>query len=402
MSERLETWLEGHHVGQFIFDENTVTFVYDGDAPSTPISLSLPRDRPAVRNAARNFLENLLPENQQIKARMVTAFGAKSAGVFDLLSAAGSDLAGGLVLLPEGQALSGSRAQLSPALHRDIAGRISAIKRDPSDTIPQDVPARFSLAGAQAKFALAWLEGGWYWSNETVPSTYIVKPGSPIYRGIELAEAAAIDLAYSAGISAPEAEVMNFEDQSAYVVKRFDRIEEQKQLARRLHAEDLAQALGLPPEKKYAVSAGEIISLLKPIDSAGILRRAFLDQLILNSLLGNADAHAKNYSLLLRPNDISFAPIYDVVPLFLYPDVKQELAMTIGGARYSRELTPNHWRKFAQKIGADTDELLTRIREIAHDLGENNDHVWGRLEMDQQVKARDFVARSVERAMKND
>ncbi|RGE16490.1 MULTISPECIES: HipA domain-containing protein [unclassified Leucobacter] len=399
MSERIEVWLEGRHVGQFVFDEGDVTFVYDEDAPPTPISLSLPRDRPAVRKAARNFLENLLPEHEQTRARMANAYGAKSAGAFDLLNAAGGDLAGGLVLLPEGESLQDRLSELSPALKRDIADRISAIKRDSSDTTPRDVAARFSLAGAQGKFALAWVDGDWYWSNETVPSTHIVKPGNPKYRGIEAAEVAAIDLAYYADILAPESEVMSFGDQTAYVVTRFDRTEEPDQLARRLHAEDIAQSLGLPPEKKYDVSAGKVISLLKPIDPSGKLQRVFLSQLILNVLVGNADAHAKNYSLLLRPDAISFAPIYDVVPLFLYPEVEQELAMKIGGARRSQEVTPAHWRILAQRIGFDVDELLARVREIAEYVGKKNDRVWDALDADQQVQAREFVARNVERAV---
>lgn len=87
-----------------------------------------------------------------------------------------------------------------------------------------------------------------------------------LMRGIEAAEVAAMDLAYHSGIRVPESEVMSFGDQTAYVVTRFDREEKQGQLAQRLHAEDLAQSLGQPPEDKYDVSAGKVISLLKPID----------------------------------------------------------------------------------------------------------------------------------------
>ncbi|XPP27601.1 MAG: HipA domain-containing protein [Leucobacter sp.] len=400
MSERLEAWVEGRHIGQFVFDEGEVSFDYDEDAPPTPISLSLPRDRPAARKAARNFLENLLPEHERTRARMANVYGAASSRAFDLLKAAGGDLAGGLVLLPEGQALPDRLTELSPALERDIAGRISAIKRDSSDATPRGVAARFSLAGAQGKFALARVDDDWYWSNETVPSTHIVKPGSSKYRGIEAAEAAAMDLAHSAGILTPAAEVMSFGDQTAYAVTRFDRAVEQGRQAQRLHAEDLSQSLGLPPEKKYEVPASKVISLLKPIDPSGTLRQEFLSQLILNVLIGNADAHAKNYSLLLRPDGISFAPIYDVVPLFLYPEVEQRLAMRIGGARYSQEVTPGHWSALARTIGSDTDEILARVSEIAGSVGQNNERVWAGLDADQQAEARDFVARSVERAAK--
>lgn len=332
---------------------------------------------------------------------MANVYGAKSARAFDLLNAAGGDVAGGLVLLPEGQSLPDRLTELSPTLERDVADRIAAIKRDSTDTTPRNVPARFSLAGAQGKFALAWVDADWYWSNETVPSTHIVKPGNPKYRCIEAAEAAVNDLAYFARIKVPQAEVKSFGDQTAYVITRFDRTDGPGPLARRLHAEDLAQSLGLPPEKKYDVSARKVISLLKPIDPFGKLRRAFLSQLILSALVGDADAHAKNYSLLLQPGNISFAPIYDVVPLFLYPEVEQKLAMKIGGARYSQEVTPGHWRRFAKGIGTDADELLAQVREIAGYVGEKNDRVWEGLDPDQRINAREFVARNVERATKS-
>ncbi|KAB1640989.1 HipA N-terminal domain-containing protein [Gulosibacter chungangensis] len=98
MSARIEAWLEGHYAGQFVFDDGVVSFQYADEAPATPISLSLPRDRPASRRAAQSFLENLLPEQAQVRARMAEIYGAASTDAFDLLSAAGGDLSGGLVL----------------------------------------------------------------------------------------------------------------------------------------------------------------------------------------------------------------------------------------------------------------------------------------------------------------
>lgn len=402
MSKRLEVWFEGRHAGQFIFEENDVRFEYDANSPSTPISLSLPRDRPAARSAASNFLENLLPEHEQTRVRMANAHGAKNAGVFELLNAAGGDLAGGLVLLPEGQELTHRLVELSPALDRDIADRISAIKRDSSDTTPRGVSARFSLAGAQGKFALASLDGDWYWSNETAASTHIVKPGSPKYPSIEEVEAAALKLAKHAGIEAPESKVMHFVDQTAYTVLRFDRTMKRGQPTQRLHTEDITQSLGLPAAKKYDVTADMVVSLLKPIDPSGSLRHSFLNQLIFNVLVGNADAHAKNYSLLLHANSISFAPIYDVIPLFLYPEVDQKLAMKIGGALRSQEVTSAHWRRFAQRNEINTDELLAQVRHIASLIGEQNDTIWDSLEANQQVRTKEFIARNVERALQSD
>ncbi|WP_192497200.1 HipA domain-containing protein [Gulosibacter chungangensis] len=243
--------------------------------------------------------------------------------------------------------------------------------------------------------------GDWSWPNASIPSTHILKPGDPAIRGIEVAEAAAIDLASRVGIPAPQAEVSSFAEQTAFVIDRFDRIDTDGPLASRLHAEDFAQALSVPPARKYEVSAEQSMRLLQPVDPTGDIRRAFLKQLAFNVILGNADAHAKNYSLLLRPESVALAPIYDVVPLSLYPQFEQKLAMKIGGARFAREVSPSHWRKFAQKVGLDVDETLSLVREVASRVAASNDEVWMPLEEDQRNVLTQYVARNVERLLAN-
>jgi len=401
MNGRIEVWREGRHVGQFVVAADGVSFDYDEGASATPISLSLPRDRPAKKKAAFNFLANLLPEQERTRARMASVYGAASAGVFDLIHAAGGDMAGGLVLLPEDQEPTKRASEISPAADQDIAKRVAAIKRDDSDTTPAGVPARFLLAGAQGKFALSLVEDDWYWPNESVPSTHIVKPGSPTYRGIEAAEAAAMNLAKRAGLSVAAAGVETFADQSAYVVRRFDREPSVGPLAARVHMEDLAQSLGRSPEGKYDVTAREVVSLLRTIDTGGGVTSEFLRQLAFNVIVGNADAHAKNYSLYLRPDGVAMTPLYDLVPVFLFPEVDQRLSMAIGGARSAKAVTPNHWRKFAQSVGLDVDEVLSLVREVAGAIGEacSGDNIWAALDPDQQRVATQYVARSVERSL---
>ena len=90
MTDRLEAWLEGQHIGTFEFETGQpVTFTYAGDAPATPVSLSLPRDRPATKRAAGNFLENPLPDHATTRERIAVAYGATSARSYDLLVSAG-------------------------------------------------------------------------------------------------------------------------------------------------------------------------------------------------------------------------------------------------------------------------------------------------------------------------
>jgi serine/threonine-protein kinase HipA len=400
MTVRLEAWLEGRHVGQFVKGDGLSRFIYDDDAPDTPISLSLPRDGAASLRAAQRFLDNLLPDEEHTKARMAEVYGAAGTDTFELLAKAGGDVAGGLVLLPEGETLPTGAASLDPALDRDVADRINSIKRDPDAWVPRDTPARFSLAGTQGKFALARLDSDWYWSNATVPSTHIVKPGAPKYRNLELAEVAALSLAADVGVAAPRTSVLHVYDQTAFLIERFDReVPKDGGLAQRLHAEDLAQALGVASTSKYHVPARQVVALLRSVDDNDRVVRTFLHQLVFNTLVGNADAHAKNYSVLLRPTSVSMAPIYDVIPIGLYPQFNQNLAMRIARARYPREITRNHWRRFAREVNFDPDEMVEIISDVATRVAAMNDTAWLSLDDAQAQLLRDTVARNVEVAL---
>lgn len=397
MTERLEAWLEGRHAGRFTRDaDGRIGFSYSDDAPSTPISLSLPREGTTTRAAAARFLDNLLPDQEHTRRRMAQAYGVASTGTFELLRTVGGDVAGGLVLLPDGEAPPTGPAQLNPALDRDIADRINSIKLDPDAWVPRQTPARFSLAGTQGKFALARVDRNWYWSNTAVPSTHIVKPARPEHLHLEEAEAAALTLAAEAGLPAPRAAVLQMTDQTAFVVERFDRVfDDDTVFATRLHAEDLAQALGVDVARKYSVTAAQIVEKLRSVDATGDVVRAFLRQLAFNVLLGNADAHAKNYSLLLRPDAVGLAPIYDTVPTGLFPAFDQELAMRIAGARFPQAVTQNHWRKFARSTGIDEEEVVALVEEVARGVAARNDTAWTTLDDDQARRLTETVERNV-------
>lgn len=397
MTRYLEAWFENLHVGQFIVDADATVFRYDDDAPETPISLSLPRDGSATRRAATNFLENLLPDHEHTRVRLAATYGARSTETVDLLQKAGGDIAGGLVLLPAGTEPKTIAAEMNPALDRDIADRIRSIKHDPDSWAPDDLPARFSLAGTQGKFAIASIDGDWFWSNAAIPSTHIVKPGRPDLRGVEDAELAALNLAHAVGVSAPSARVLRVADQHAFAVERFDRAVQSGPLPRRLHAEDLAQARGISPDNKYGVTARQVIDTLRPVDPSGTLVTSFLTQLAFNTLVGNADAHAKNYSILLGQNGITFAPIYDVVPVGPYPAYDHKLAMRIAGARMAVEVTIAHWRKLARTSGLDEDIVTHLVVNMARNILEHNDGAWDDLHPDQREVVRTAVARHAER-----
>ncbi|MFF2085796.1 HipA domain-containing protein [Nocardia sp. NPDC058176] len=395
MIKVLYAWLEGRHAGVFTRGTSAlIRFDYSEHAPATPISLSLPRDGGASRRAAANFLDNLLPDNAAARDQMASVYGAESTDTFDLLARAGGDVAGGLVLTAREEPPTAGPLLLDPAGDEDIAARIAAVKRMPDQWVDAATPARFSLAGTQGKFAIAEIGGEWYWSNATVPSTHIVKPARQDVPGLEDVEAMAMTLASMVGVAAPSARVLRVQDQTAYLVERFDRVRT-GQVAVRLHAEDIAQAIGKRPDEKYDVSAQQVIRLLREQISDEITY-AFVRQLAINVFLGNADAHAKNYSLLLRPDDIALSPIYDVVPVGLYPEFDQKLAMRVGGARRAAEVTPAHWRKLARTSGLSEARVDEMVTTLAHSLREAVETFATSSTVPEVARSRALVVRNTE------
>jgi len=392
VSRVLYTWLEGQYVGEFTDAGNgRIALRYDEAAPDTPVSLSLPRHGKLSDRAPGRFLDNLLPDRSEARDWMRRITGARSTSTFDLLEEVGGDVAGGLVLRPTPEPPQAAASALLIADDDSIAFRISSLHDDPDRWWERSDPARFSLAGTQPKFALANVGGTWFWPNASVPSTHIIKPAFSANRGAEKAEVAAERLAADIGITAPRADVLEVIGEQAYIVERFDRTAEANGFARRLHMEDLTQALGKPGADKYSIGAKPIIRLLLQQDASGDVAHAFLRQAAFSAAIGNADAHAKNYSVLLRPTGLELAPLYDALPTRLWPGYDEKLAMRIGGAQYPQELTLDHWSKLARQSGLDVDRARADVRQVYDDVADRADTAWNDLDDDQAARMRSLI-----------
>ena len=167
------------------------------------------------------------------------------------------------------------------------------------------------------------------------------------------------------GIPTPRAGVITFEGLSSYIVERFDREKTADGTVRRIHTEDMMQALGDDSGHKYGVKAKQVLTVLRRADPSDRLAYEWVRRLALNTSVSNADAHAKNYSIMFTANGIDVAPMYDVLTTTYWPDVDRRLPMEIGGARGARQLTPRHWRRLAEDNGLDPDRVEETARTIA-------------------------------------
>ena len=376
MPEVLECWLHGDHVGRFERQTGRAArLVYDADATRV-VSLSLPIDAPAPDGAAEHYLRGLLPEDPVALRDMMRASGATSTDTFELLRQVGGDVAGAVQLTaPGSEPRSDPDHEPLIATTADIGARIAGIKARPTaSAFAGDWPLRFSLAGVQAKFALARIGGSWYRPDAQTPSTHIVKPGAARNKHIEAFEARAMDLVRRAGFAVPRARVAHFDDQSAYVVERFDRELMPSGFSRRLHVEDLQQALGRDPEGKYLTSPADAIALLRRHDSE--LAYCFVEQLAINTAIGNADAHAKNYSIMLE-NEPRLSPLYDLVPLGAYPQYSQLLTMPIGSQRHTGNITLKDWNALAVDCDLEPDHVVNIVSDVNQRLSSQLEPAFG-------------------------
>jgi len=148
----------------------------------------------------------------------------------------------------------------------------------------------------------------------------------------------------------------------------------------RLHQEDFCQALGFSPERKYQAEGGptlgDCISLLRDWSTAPVLDIPnFINGLIFNVLIGNADAHGKNYSLLYSSGERRLSPYYDLVSTLAWPNLSKNLAMKIGGCKSVNAFTIGDWKKMAKKTGLGWPMIRERMAESCHSVLNELDEV---------------------------
>lgn len=284
---------------------------------SPVLSVGLPIGSPTGPRDTRgmDFFENMLPEGP-VLARMATLAGTRPADTYGILQAFGRDCAGAVVLLPDGEQ-PGTEGGYTPMTPGDLRRVIGALDVAPLGAAPER-GFRPSLAGFQRKALLGRAaDGTWQLPYGEAPSTWILKPDGP--HPMAANEATCLRLAAGCGLAVPEAELLDVAGLPVLAVRRYDRNDPADgDLPARVHQEDGCQATATPPGLKYEEQGGpalrDLANLLRnfgdPRDVTSLLRRTTF-----NMAVGNADAHAKNFSVLHDRDSpaIKLAPLYDVL-----------------------------------------------------------------------------------------
>jgi serine/threonine-protein kinase HipA len=284
---------------------------------SRALSVGLPLGSPLGPGDVRalDYFENILPEGQAL-ATMASLAGARPADTYGILAKFGRDCAGAIMLLPEADGPDAEQGNgYLPATDEDLRRLVDSLDVAPL-AVDLERGFRPSLAGFQRKALVARADdGSWLLPVGNAPSTWILKPDGP--HAMAANEATCLRLAAACGLEVPDTDLLDLDGLPVLAVKRYDRRQSPDGPVR-VHQEDGCQASSTPPAQKYEEQGGpglrDLTSVLRdfgdPADVITLLRRTAF-----NMAVGNADAHAKNFSLLHEPDTsiVKLAPLYDVV-----------------------------------------------------------------------------------------
>ncbi|MFM5341621.1 type II toxin-antitoxin system HipA family toxin [Aeromonas veronii] len=400
----LAVYMNGYRVGTFTKTTSGAhQFQYHeswlAQPGSRPISLSMPLRHQAYRgDEAYNFFDNLLPDNTEVRNRVVARYQAASTQPFDLLSCIGQDSVGALQLVTEGHDVPDVRRINYKALSdAELEQILTSYKSGiPLGMVREQEEFRISIAGAQEKTALLYLDGRWYLPLNATPTTHIIK--LPIGKieshsySIDLSQSVENEylctlIAKEFGLPVPHCFMMQVGQVKALAVERFDRrYAADRSWIMRLPQEDFCQVLNVPSARKYESHGGPgITDIMKTLQGSATPeqdRYLFMKSQVLFWLLAATDGHAKNFSVFIEPEGrFRLTPFYDI--LSVYPvfggrglnrrDAKLAMGLASSkGKKYAIEqIFPRHFFQTAKAVGFERsamEEILTELANSVDDV----------------------------------
>ena len=380
----LDVYLLGGKVGciDYSSHRNDMRFTYDAEylasEDALPLSYALPlRSEPFDSERTTIFFENLLPPDQ-VRRKLGPILHLSRHNVFGFLEALGGDCAGAISLWPHGETPLSGKERVKRLDEDDAAKILGSLKKRPLYVNGID-GYRISGSGAQNKLIARIVNGHIELPLFGAPSTHIIKPAIQDYEDSVYNEYFSMRLAERLGLATAKCGLMRVKGRICYWTERFDREVVNGQV-RRLHQEDFCQICGISGELKYESEGGpsfaQCMAVMKEMKISLADRLSFIDRMIFNYLIGNADAHGKNSSILYRgKGQRRLAPIYDVMSTAIYGNLSRVNAMSIGGARKFADVKRERFGTMAQEAGMRPqlaidrlDRLVARIGSVAHTL----------------------------------
>ncbi|MCD9014234.1 type II toxin-antitoxin system HipA family toxin [Parachryseolinea silvisoli] len=390
MTGTLNVYLYTILIGHLTQDEHGQTlFEYTrewlANANAIPLSLSLPlQEGKFGEKQCKPFFAGVLPDIAKRKL-IAQNLGISTNNDFAMLAQIGGECAGAVTFTMKDAALA-SAEDYKPLSTAALEKILMDLPRRP--LMAGENGVRLSLAGAQDKIAIYKMDDDFFLPLENAPSSHIIKPDIEQYKGIAFNEAFCMTLAARIGLPVANVEVKKAGEIDYLLIERYDRTKEIDVLSqlRRIHQEDFCQAMGIVAERKYQIEGGPSIKdcfeLVRKVSSIPVLDlNHLLDAIIFNFLIGNHDAHGKNFSLLYRmpnaatpsPGKVRLAPLYDLICTYVYPDLSKRMAMNIGKAHELDEVDPRQFERLADDIQFTKSLVKKKVTDQAKKVLEHLD-----------------------------
>jgi serine/threonine-protein kinase HipA len=382
MARTLDVYLHDDLIGHLVQDDGgQMLFDYTADWLNKPggsaLSQSLPLRREVFKGKeCRAFFAGILPaeSKREIIARNL---GISARNDYAMLEQIGGECAGAVTFIPAGGPLPERNYGYRKLSEKELAGILRELPRRP--LLAGDEGIRLSLAGAQDKVAVRIEDGEVSVPLGGAPSTHILKPAVERFDGLVFNEALCMKLASTSGLPAAGVETRTVDGVDFLLVERYDRYHRRLPgsgaVLERLHQEDFCQAQGIVSEFKYQKEGGpslkQCFALLREVSSAPVIDLArLLDAVIYNYLVGNNDAHGKNFSLLYKIQEngnrtIRLSPLYDIVSTAYYRELSRDMAMKLGREYSSEKITPRDFEQLAEEAGLGKAQVKRRVPELA-------------------------------------
>ena len=362
--------LVGHLTG---FQDGKNLFAFDDSyinlGPGRPIlslSFNMPGDEETTEHKLREvyssrmklppFFSNLLPEGV-LREYVVKRLKIHHDHEFDILTALGASLPGAIRALPANELPQ------------------AALNHQPGTThsAADETLIKFSLGGSQLKFSM--IERGGKFTLDDGGEEWIVKPPHPNHPNVPANEYTMMRLAAATGIQTPEVKLVKLDDidlaglsglsipqweTCAYAVKRYDRTDEG-----RVHVEDFAQVFNVYADQEYKATnydtIGRLIFDIFPNRYEQLAE--FIRRLVINILIGNGDAHLKNWSVIYKDKVTpQLSPAYDLVSTIQYMQ-NDSLALNLGGEKRFESIDESQFKRLAQRVEASPKFVLDIVKE---------------------------------------
>ena len=371
----LDVYLHGSRIGAltqttgtdycFGFSPETVAEAGEG---AIVLSHSLPvREEAYDAIATRSFFDGLLPEDSR-RDEIARELRVSPADGYSLLAALGRDCAGAVVIVPVGDPVEPAGGSVSWLSDEELGELVDRLPAQPLGVEWGERGMRLSLAGVQRKLTLIRSGSGQFGKPRAdAPSTHLIKPQyDDEYPALAYNEMFCMRVAGCAGLPVAETELETIADRPCLISQRFDRSSSGMGTTR-LHQEDLCQALGVPSNLKYQAWSGpgflHLADLLREIgrgaDVEMVVRAA-----VCNYVLGNSDAHGKNFAILFAELGRRLAPLYDVVSTAVY-DLDDAMAMSIGDVFAPEAVSLAGWIDMSADCDLQAEPFLRLVREIS-------------------------------------